>query len=271
VLHIIRAQESIVINSEARSDIYFKMDKRIFMVLLFTFLVTLSVIVLVTCIWKLIKLFAKVRVEQQIEDLEALNCKNNAGAPEGSKTSPTKNPYFYMSPKEARKLRRLSILAGFDRVRSTRRKSASCSPFRSRSNPAPDHDYEREMSEDSSIKNSRTDIRFIRRSSTKRLGLFANVLTCGCCIPIHEQLSKLLLQSSERKHKTKLRTTKYGGILSKRKDNSEVESTSLASQPFTYSKRHDSDEHLELVEKDCNKMFAGVKGMDRLWKYKYLL
>ena len=177
-----------------------------------------------------------------------------------------------MSPKEARNLRRLSILAGFDRVRSTRRKSASCSPFRSHSNP--DHDYERGMSEDSSIKNSRTDIRFIRRSSSKRLGLFANVLTCGCCIPIHEHLSKLLLQSttSERNQKTKSRTTKHSGILSKRKENhSEIESTSLASQQFHYSKRHDSDEDLELVEKDCNKMLPGVKGKNKLCKYKYLV
>ena len=249
------------------------MDKNIVMVLLFSFLVGLSVIVLVTCIWKLIKLFAKVKVEQQIEDLESLGCKNNAGAPEGSKSSPTKNPLYYMSPKEARNLRRLSILAGFDRIRSTRRKSDSCSPFRSHSNPPPDHDYERGMSEDISINNSRTNIRFIRRrSSTKKLGLFANVLTCGCCIPIHEQLSKLLLQSStERNQKTKSRTTKHSGILSKRKDHSEIESTSLASQQFSYSKGHDSDEHLELVEKEFNKMVPGAKGMNKFLLYKYEL
>ena len=119
------------------------MDKQIFMVLLFAMLVGMSIFVLVTCIWKLIKLFAKVKVEQQIEDLEALGCKNVAGAPEESKGSPTKNPLFQMSPKEARNLRRLSILAGFDRRRPTR-KHVSCSPFRSRSNPDPDHDYDQD-------------------------------------------------------------------------------------------------------------------------------
>ena len=236
------------------------MDKRIFMTLLFSFLVCLSVIVLVTCIWKLIKLFAKVKVEQQIEDLEALNGKKPEGVTSaGTKSSPTKNPLFYMSPKEARNLRRLSILAGFDRARA-RRKSAPCSPFKSRSNASSSNEYERGVSETNSIKNSRVDIRVSNRISNQRLSCLANVLTCGCCIPIHERLSQLLLESPSFEHNqsTKSRITKSASILSKRKEKPDVESTSLNSQQFKYSQGHASDEYLELIEKNCQK--TGSKG-----------
>ena len=222
------------------------MDKRIFMTLLFSFLVCLSVIVLVTCIWKLIKLFAKVKVEQQIEDLEALNCKKPDGTtPDGTKTSPTKNPLFFMSRKEAKNLRRLSILAGFDRRRSTRRKSAPSSPFKSRSNASNSNEYERGVSENNSIKNSRVDIRLSNGMSNENLGCMASMLTCGCCIPIHERLSQLLLESSsfEQDQTTKARITKSASILSKRKDKSEIESSSLNSHQLKYNQGHASDEY----------------------------
>ena len=231
------------------------MDKRIFMTLLFSFLVCLSVIVLVTCIWKLIKLFAKVKVEQQIEDLEALNGKKPDGTTsDGTKISPTKNPLFYMSPKEARNLRRLSILAGFDRARA-RRKNNSCSPFRSRSNATSSHEYEGGVSETNSIKNSRIDIRVSSTIPKERLSCLANVLTCGCCIPIHERLSQLLLESPtiDRDRSTKSRITKSASILSKRKEKSDIESTSLNSQQFKYNQGHASDDYLELIEKNCQK------------------
>ena len=238
------------------------MDKRIFMVLLFSFLVCMSVIVLVTCIWKLIKLFAKVKVEQRIEELEALGCKNTSGTPDESKTAVTKNPYLSLSPKEARNLRRLSILAGFDRPRSLRRKSASCSPFRSRSNGALNHeDCEKGLGEDHhSIKTSRTDISSIASSRNEGLGLFANILTCGCCIPIHESLSNLLLRRSSTSETNNFRNSRNGRLSTKRREHFEVESTSLTSQQCRYNQGHVSEEHLELIEKDSKKAVGGGQG-----------
>ena len=236
------------------------MDKKIFMVLLFAFLVCMSFIVLVTCIWKLIKLFAKVKVEQQIEDLEALHGKKPDGTtPDGTKISPTKNPLFYMSPNEAKNLRRLSILAGFDRARA-RRKSAPCSPFKSRSNGTPSHEYEKGVSETNSIKNSRVDLRVSNTVPNESLSCLANILTCGCCIPIHERLCQLLLESPsfDQDRSSKSKITKSASILSKRKEKSDIESTSLSSQQFKYSQGHASDEYLELIEKSCQK--TGSKG-----------
>ena len=236
------------------------MDKRIFMTLLFSFLVCISVIVLVTCIWKLIKIFAKVKVEQKIEDLEALNCKKPDGSTTDGTKVPTKNPLFFMSPKEARNLRRLSILAGFDRARSTRRKSAPSSPFKSRSNANNGHEYERSVSENNSIKSSRVDIRLSNGISNENLGCLANILTCGCCIPIHEKLSQLLLESPsfEQDQSTRSKITKSASISSKRKEKSEVESPSLNSQQLKYNQGHASDEYLELIEKNCQT--TGSKG-----------
>ena len=229
------------------------MDKRIFMVMLFSFLVCLSVIVLLTCIWKLIKLFAKVKVEQQIEDLEELSCKHPTGNPDGSKTSPSKNVHLYMSPKEARNLRRLSILAGFDRTSwSSRRKSVSCSPFRSHSNTTQDQDCERGISQDNSIETATTDISGVIRSANESPGILFSALTCGCCIPIHERLSKLFLQSSESDQEINhSRVSKSGRMSSKRREKLGIESDGSPSHQYKYNQSETSDEHLELIEKDC--------------------
>ena len=255
------------------------MDKQIFMVLLFALLVCMSIFVLVACIWKLIKLFAKVKVEQQIEDLEALGedtnkrCHNDnatAAAPNGTKISPTKNPYRFMSPNEARNLRRLSILAGFDKSRPFRKKSVSCSPCRPRRNDSHDRDCEIALSEDNSIKSSRTDVDGVEQYSAQSLGLFANLLTCGCCIPIHERLTSIFFQSSEERHHRHRRryssnlSHRNDGIISSKRNVSEIESTSISSQQFRY-KQETLDEHLELIEKeDVKKPTISGKG---LFKY----
>lgn len=54
------------------------MDKHIFMVVLFSFIVGLFVIVLLTCLWKLLKLFTEIKAVQQKDDLEGMYHKNLA-------------------------------------------------------------------------------------------------------------------------------------------------------------------------------------------------
>ena len=246
------------------------MDKRIFMVMLFSFLVCISVIVLLTCIWKLIKLFAKVKVEKQIEDLEALSSKDQAGKnPDEPKSCPARNVYLYMSPKEARNLRRLSILAGFDRTWSLGSKSVSCSPFRSRSNTMPDKDWERVTDEDNCLEITATDLSDNARSHNKCLRLLVSVLTCGCCIPIHERLSNVLLPSLERDSNRNSRKCKRRRVSSKVKKNSEFDSDVSLSQQYQYKQSETCDEHLELIEKDHENAILGRKGKYTLILFKF--
>ena len=76
--------------------------------MLFTCMVVGALLVILTCIWKLVKLVAMYKMESRIEDLEALSAAQNNG-------TSVPNIGALMSPKEARHLRKLSILAGFDK------------------------------------------------------------------------------------------------------------------------------------------------------------
>ena len=79
-------------------------------ILLFSCMIIGALLVILTCIWKLIKLVAMYKMECRIEDLERLSAAQNNGA-----TMAPAEISGMMSPKEARSLRKLSILAGFDR------------------------------------------------------------------------------------------------------------------------------------------------------------
>lgn len=68
-----------------------------------------ALLVILTCIWKLVKLVAMYKMESHIEDLEALSAARNNGSTNAI------NIGGFMSPKDARNLRKLSILAGFER------------------------------------------------------------------------------------------------------------------------------------------------------------
>jgi len=88
----------------------------------FTFLVGLAVFVLLSCIWKIIKLVAMVKMEEQVEELESLQAErkanlmlNNDFELDNRSRAIFQRCGVFMSPKEARSLRRLSILAGLDR------------------------------------------------------------------------------------------------------------------------------------------------------------
>ena len=96
--------------------------------------------------------------------------------------------------------------------------------------------------------------------STRGLGLFANILTCGCCIPIHESLSNLLLRRSSTSETNNFRNSRNGRLSTKRREHFEVESTSLTSQQCRYNQGHVSEEHLELIEKDSKKAVGGGQG-----------
>ena len=78
-------------------------------ILLFSCMIIGALLVILTCIWKLIKLVAMYKMESRIEDLERLSAAQNNGSVAPADIS------GMMSPKEARSLRKLSILAGFDR------------------------------------------------------------------------------------------------------------------------------------------------------------
>jgi hypothetical protein len=76
----------------------------------FTSLVIGALLVIFTCIWKLVKIVAMHQMESRIEDLEALSAAQNNGILQSADDIGA-----LMSPKEARNLRRLAILAGFER------------------------------------------------------------------------------------------------------------------------------------------------------------
>ena len=76
---------------------------------------------ILTCIWKLVKLVAMYKVESHIEDLEALSAAQNNGS------SSVVDITGILSPKEARNLRKLSILAGFERKIPPRSQRSSVS------------------------------------------------------------------------------------------------------------------------------------------------
>jgi len=85
-------------------------------------LVIAAFLVILTCTWKLVRLLAMYKMESQIEDLEALSAAQNNGSASFADIS------GLMSPKDARNLRKLSILAGFDRKRPSRsQRSSVCS------------------------------------------------------------------------------------------------------------------------------------------------
>jgi hypothetical protein len=69
-----------------------------------------ALLVIIICIWKLVKIVAMHKMETRIEDLEAISAAQNNG-----KMSSAAEIGALMSPREARNLRRLSILAGFER------------------------------------------------------------------------------------------------------------------------------------------------------------
>ena len=81
--------------------------QRLLKVMFFFFLIMVALFVILTCIWKIVKLIALYQMESRIEELEHKSGTDNE---------------VIVSPKEARTLRRLSILAGFDR---RRRRSSS--------------------------------------------------------------------------------------------------------------------------------------------------
>ena len=218
------------------------------MVMLFAFLVCLCVIVLLTCIWKLVRIFAKVQVEKQIEELEELSLKDPTDKTDSLQKPPLKK---YMSPKEARKFRRLSVVAGFDQTLSRRRANASFSPFRFRSttrNP----DLERSIVTDDSITNETTEDTddVIMSQHDKYPGLFLSLLTCGCCIPIHERLSKLLLrQLSEREQIHDSRRSITDKLISKR---SKISKLKIPGSPrhrrCKQNQIEESEQHLDSTE-----------------------
>ncbi len=80
------------------------MEDLTFQILTFSFLVLLAVVVVLTCIWKIVNLIALYKMETTIEELGQLS----EDAEEGTRRE------VIVSPKEARRLRRLSILAGVD-------------------------------------------------------------------------------------------------------------------------------------------------------------
>ncbi|TRY78939.1 hypothetical protein TCAL_16729 [Tigriopus californicus] len=100
-------------------------------VLFFIFLVFVALLVILTCIWKIVKLIALYKMESRIEELEQSLA--GVGGLEGLArgTVGGTQPKLIVSPKEARTLRRLSILAGFDKSWSnlgfSRRKSGNSS------------------------------------------------------------------------------------------------------------------------------------------------
>ncbi len=70
-------------------------------IMLFSCMVLGALLVILTCIWKLVKLVATYKMESRIEDLEAMSQAQN----NGSLTS-VADITALMSPKEARTLRR---------------------------------------------------------------------------------------------------------------------------------------------------------------------
>ncbi len=67
-------------------------------VTLFAFLLLLAMLVILTCIWKIVKLIAAFKMESRIEELEQMTANEQE---------------VVLSPREFRNLRRLSVLAGF--------------------------------------------------------------------------------------------------------------------------------------------------------------
>ena len=101
-------------------------------ILLFSCMIIGALLVILTCIWKLIKLVAMYKMECRIEDLERLSAAQNNGA-----TMAPAEISGMMSPKEARSLRKLSILAGFERkARAPRSARSSISAGGNSSNSA---------------------------------------------------------------------------------------------------------------------------------------
>ncbi len=80
---------------------------RTLQVTLFVFLVLLAMLVVLTCIWKIVRLIARFQIETRIERWEA-----EAAEAEGNKDGNTVAKG--LSAAEARSLRRLSVLAGFN-------------------------------------------------------------------------------------------------------------------------------------------------------------
>ena len=78
-----------------------------------------AILVILTCIWKLVKLVAMYKMETRIEDLEALSAAQNNGV-----VASAADISSLMSPKEARHLRKLSILAGFEKKWSRSQRSS---------------------------------------------------------------------------------------------------------------------------------------------------
>ena len=84
-------------------------------IMLFSCMVIGAFLVILTCIWKLVKIVAMYKMDAHIEDLEALSAaqQRNLGGP--TVASGPVDISGFMSPKDARNLRKLSILAGFER------------------------------------------------------------------------------------------------------------------------------------------------------------
>ena len=102
--------------------------------MLFSCMVIGALLVILTCIWKLVKLLAMYKVESHIEDLEALSAAQNQN---GSTAGQPLDISGIISPKEARNLRKLSILAGFERKRPPRSQRSSVSAGGNSSNSGP--------------------------------------------------------------------------------------------------------------------------------------
>jgi len=92
-------------------------------IMLFSCMVIGALLVILTCIWKLVKLVARYKMESRIEDLEALSAAQNANGAAGASGAPV-DISSLMSPKGARHLRKLSILAGFEKKWSRSQRSS---------------------------------------------------------------------------------------------------------------------------------------------------
>ena len=96
-------------------------------IILFSCMMIGALLVILTCIWKLVKLVAMYKMESHIEDLEALSVAANQNGGGAAAPAAPADISGLMSPKEARNLRKLSILAGFEKKRQPRSQRSSIS------------------------------------------------------------------------------------------------------------------------------------------------
>lgn len=101
-------------------------EDRTINILMFICLLLLALIIVFTCIWKTVKLLARHQMECKIEELQMMSTVSNNGGLVTCDNPSNKAFGFVVSPKDARKLRRLSVLAGLDnKDRDGRRRSSS--------------------------------------------------------------------------------------------------------------------------------------------------